>query len=171
MRKIVLLVSFFILSFVGFSQQDNIPKEVKEYIQSRSDNQINASIVVGFINGDNVAYYSFGKTAIENGKEVDENTVFEIGSISKTFTTTLLALKVNSGEMNLNDPVSKYLPKTVNIPTRNGQEITLKHLATHTSALPRMPDNFSPSNPLNPFADYTKAVSYTHLTLPTNREV
>lgn len=163
MRKIVLLVSFFILSFVGFSQQDNIPKEVKEYIQSRIDNQINASIVVGFINGDNVTYYSFGKTAIENGKEVDENTVFEIGSISKTFTTTLLALKVNSGEMNLNDPVSKYLPKTVNIPTRNGQEITLKHLATHTSALPRMPSNFSPSNPLNPFADYTKEQLYSFL--------
>lgn len=163
MRKIVLLVSFFILSFVGFSQQDNIPKEVKEYIQSRIDNQINASIVVGFINGDNVTYYSFGKTAIENGKEVDENTVFEIGSISKTFTTTLLALKVNSGEINLNDPVSKYLPKTVNIPTRNEQEITLKHLATHTSALPRMPSNFSPSDPLNPFADYTKEQLYSFL--------
>lgn len=167
MRKIVLFVSLFILSFVGFSQQDNIPKEVKEYIQSRIDNQINASIVVGFINGDNVTYYSFGKTAIENGKEVDENTVFEIGSISKTFTTTLLALKVNSGEMNLNDPVSKYLPKTVNIPTRNGQEITLKHLATHTSALPRMPDNFSPSNPLNPYADYTKEQLYTFLSKHT----
>ncbi|OIQ22319.1 serine hydrolase [Lacinutrix sp. MedPE-SW] len=167
MRKIVLFVSLFILSFVGFSQQDNIPKEVKENIQSRIDNQINASIVVGFINGDNVTYYSFGKTAIENGKEVDENTVFEIGSISKTFTTTLLALKVNSGEMNLNDPVSKYLPKTVNIPTRNGQEITLKHLATHTSALPRMPDNFSPSNPLNPFADYTKEQLYTFLSKHT----
>ncbi|MGB6268753.1 MAG: serine hydrolase, partial [Olleya sp.] len=71
------------------------------------------------------------------------------------FTTTLLALKVNNGEMSLDDPISKYLPKSVKVPTRNDKEITLLHLATHTSGLPRMPDNWSPANPDNPFADYT----------------
>jgi CubicO group peptidase (beta-lactamase class C family) len=55
----------------------------------------------------------------------------------------------------LDDPVDKYLPAGVHAPSRNGKAITLIDLATHTSGLPRMPTNFKPSNPLNPYADYT----------------
>ena len=155
MKKIMLLFSLIILSVATHAQQEKIPTEVKEYVQSRIDNQINVGIVIGYINGDSVDYYSYGNTAIENGVAVNEASVFEIGSISKTFTATLLALKVNSGAMNLDDPISKYLPKSVKVPTRNGKVITLKHLATHTSGLPRMPDNFTPADPTNPYADYT----------------
>lgn len=163
MKKIILLISFIIISFCGVAQEAKISNQVKEYIQSRIENQMNVGIVVGFIDNDAVEYYSYGNTAIENGTAVNEESVFEIGSISKTFTATLLALKVNSGEMNLDDPISKYLPKTVKTPTRNGKKITLKHLATHTSGLPRMPDNFTPKNPKNPYADYTKEQLYTFL--------
>jgi len=163
MKKIILFISIFTFSLTSFAQESNIPTEVKEYIQARVNNQINVGIVVGYINGEETDLYSFGKTEIENGVAVNETSVFEIGSISKTFTATLLALKVNSGEMSLDDPISKYLPKTVKVPTRNGQEITLKHLATHTSALPRMPNNFEPKNPKNPFADYTIEQLYSFI--------
>src|SRR5208282_6809516 len=44
---------------------------------------------------------------------------------------------VQRGEMKLDDPVQKYLPASVHMPMRNGKEITLLHLATHTSGLPR----------------------------------
>ena len=46
------------------------------------------------------------------------------------------------GEVKLSDPVSKYLPESVHMPTRNGKQITLLDLATHHSGLPRMPSNF-----------------------------
>lgn len=163
MKKLLCIALILLLSFQVKAQDSKIPTEVKEYIQSRVENQINVGIVVGYINGDIVDYYSFGNTAIENGTPVNKESVFEIGSISKTFTATLLALKVNSGEMSLDDPISKYLPKTVNVPTRNGKEITLKHLATHTSALPRMPDNWSPANDKNPFQDYTYENLYSFI--------
>ena len=163
MKKLLLILTVLLFSFQANAQETKIPEEVKTYIQSRVNNQVNVGIVVGYIVGDQVDYYSFGNTAMTNGAPVDKNSVFEIGSISKTFTTTILALKVNNGEMSLDDPISKYLPETVKVPTKNGKEITLKHLATHTSALPRMPDNMEPKDVNNPFADYTYDKLYSFI--------
>jgi CubicO group peptidase (beta-lactamase class C family) len=59
------------------------------------------------------------------------------------------------GEVNLDDPVAKHLPPEVRVPERNGRKITLLDLSTQSSGQPRMPDNLRPSNPANPYADYT----------------
>jgi CubicO group peptidase (beta-lactamase class C family) len=160
MKKTIFLFSFIFLSFAITAQQTKISKEIKDHIKARVDNGINVAIVVGFIDGDSVEFFSYGKTALTNGKDVDENTVFEIGSISKTFTTIMLADEILKGNMKLSDPLSKYLPGDVKVPSRNNRIITLKDLATHSSALPRMPTNFTPTNPNNPYADYTIELAY-----------
>ena len=90
--------------------------------------------------------------------------VFEIGSITKVFTGTLLAEMARRGEVRLEDPVRMYLPETVVMPARNGEEIRLVDLATHRSGLPRMPSNFRPADPTNPYADYTPGLLYGFLT-------
>jgi CubicO group peptidase (beta-lactamase class C family) len=91
----------------------------------------------------------------------DGQTVYEIGSVSKTFTATLLADAVERGKMKLNDPVQKYLPAGVKMPVgKDGAQITLLHLTTHTSGLPRMPSNFAPADAGNPYADYTLKQMY-----------
>ena len=89
--------------------------------------------------------------------------VFEIGSINKTFTGTLLADMVNKNEVALADPISKYLPAGVTAPSRNGRSITLLDLATHRSGLPRLPDNHTPADRANPYADYTIEKLYAFL--------
>ena len=121
-------------------------------------------IVVGIVNakGNQVVGYGSLKKS-EPSKKPDGNTVFEIGSVSKVFTSLLLADLVNRGEVALEDPVSKYLPKTVSMPTYDGKEITLLDLATHSSALPRMPDNLSPRDVQNPYADYSVEQMYDFL--------
>lgn len=144
-------------------QNKNISEEVKENIKSRVDNGINTGIVVGVITSDGVSYYSYGVKSLETKEPVDENTVFEIGSISKTFTGILLADMVEKGELNLNTPLQQLLPKGVTAPTRNGESIRLYHLSNHTSSLPRMPDNFTPVNPANPYVDYTEEQLYAFL--------
>ena len=73
----------------------------------------------------------------------DGETIFEIGSVTKVFTALLLSDMALRGEVKLNDPISKYLPATVHVPTRNGKQITLLDLATHYSGLPRMPNNYN----------------------------
>ncbi|SFN81449.1 CubicO group peptidase, beta-lactamase class C family [Bizionia echini] len=159
----MLLFFAFFLSFSTYSQNQLISDAVKNHIQARVENGLNVGIVIGMIDGETTEYYSFGNTSVKSGIPVNEHTVFEIGSITKVFTTTLLADEVLKGHMALTDPASKYLPKSVTLPTRNGKEITLNDLATHTSALPRMPDNFNPKDPLNPYVDYTPEMMYVFL--------
>ncbi len=67
------------------------------------------------------------------------------------------------GELKLDDPIAKYLPASVKIPERNGPQITIVDLATHTSGLPRMPANFRPKDPENPYADYGVDALYSFL--------
>jgi CubicO group peptidase (beta-lactamase class C family) len=94
---------------------------------------------------------------------VDSNGVFEIGSITKAFTATILADMVVRGEARLDDPVAKYLPSSAHVPSRNGHQITLLDLATQSSGLPRMPANFAPRDPTNPYADYSVDQMYAFL--------
>ena len=86
----------------------------------------------------------------------DADTVFEIGSITKVFTALLLADMALKGEVSLDDPAAKYLPEGAAMPSRNGEEITLRHLSQHTSGLPSLPDNMPFSDPQDPYADYTE---------------
>lgn len=160
----VLLVLFQILLTGCQAQNNYISEEVKENIKSRVDNGTNTGIVVGLITSDGVTYYRYGVKSLETNEQVDENSVFEIGSISKTFTGILLAEMVLKGELSLDTPLQQLLPEGVKAPTRNGQSIKLYQLSNHTSSLPRMPDNFNPSNPANPFADYSEKQLYDFLT-------
>ena len=113
-------------------------------------------MVVGIVDEDGQRVVSYGKADNGDSPEVNGDTLFEIGSVTKTFTTLLLEDMIERGEMRLDDPVRKYLPDSVKVPTYHGREITLLHLATHTSALPSDPDNLSPSHWNNPYAGYTK---------------
>jgi CubicO group peptidase (beta-lactamase class C family) len=84
----------------------------------------------------------------------DGNTVYEIGSISKVFTGILLADAVHRGEVGLEQSLETLLP-TNGTPEYRLGPISLRHLATHTSGLPRLPNNMRRADPANPYADYT----------------
>ena len=121
------------------------------------------AIVVGWVDEHGPHVIGLGRTRLEGGNEADGKTVFEIGSVSKVFTSLLLALAVEKGEVKLDDPVAKYLPPEAKVPSRGGRQITLLDLSTHHSGLPRMPDNFTPNDPEDPYADYTAAQMYAFL--------
>jgi CubicO group peptidase (beta-lactamase class C family) len=149
---------FLIISLASqsvFGQDDTTNSYVKEYIKRIVDNGKSTSVIIGIINEKGRHIFSYGELEKGSGKKPDENTLYGIGSITKLFTCFLLADMVKRGELNLDDPISKFLPDSVKTPTQNGKEITLYHLATHTSGLPTRPNNLSPANPDNPYADYT----------------
>src|SRR5262245_29476613 len=88
--------------------------ELRKIIQDRVDlYKKTVGIAVGLVNEKGTRVVSYGKTARESGRDVNADTVFEIGSVTKVFTAILLAGMVERGEVSLNDPLSKYLPKTV----------------------------------------------------------
>ena len=73
----------------------------------------NASIVVGIITPNGTQVYGYGNISKANSTKVNGNTIFNIASIAKTFTTTLLADMIKQGLVNLEDPIERYLPATV----------------------------------------------------------
>lgn len=161
-KKILILI---ILLFTFHKANAQTDKELADILRGRVEvGKTNQSIVIGVIDEKGTRFTSYGKTSKTTGaKNSNENTVFEIGSITKAFTGTLLAEAVKRGEVKLDDPVSKFLPSTVKMPTRGGREITLLDLATHVSALPRLPGNFAPKDNQNPYADYTVEQMYDFL--------
>lgn len=163
MKAFRLLLIIWIAMPSVIAQDLSIPEDIKTYIDTRVDEDFNPSIVLTYITEETEENYYSGQTQLEGGRDVDENTVYEIGSISKVFTTILLANEVLKGRMSLDDPIVKYLPTEVKAPSRDGKQITLKDLATHTSGLPRMPGNFKPADAKNPFADYTLEQLYAFL--------
>ena len=146
-----------------------IPDSVIRNVRTRVERGDNVSIVIGVIGPDGRRVVGYGTTMLTGGKVPDENTVFEIGSITKAMTGTLLANMVRRGEVRLDDPVGKFLPEHVRVPTRNGKSMTLVDLATHTSALPRLPSNMKRADPADPYADYTVAQMYDFLSNHTLR--
>ncbi len=160
-----IFITLFLLTgfFPGAFSQTTIPVAVSDNIKARVDNGVNTGIVVGIIDADGSRYYSYGVKSLESKEPVNEYSVFEIGSITKTFTGILLADMVIKGEVKLDDPLQNYLPAGITAPTRNGATIKLVQMSNHTSSLPRMPDNFNPANPANPFADYSEKQVYDFL--------
>lgn len=172
MKKIITLLLFISIGYTATAQENKISNEVKDHIKSRVDEGINAGIVVALIDGENVEYFSYGTADSKTGRKVDENSIFEIGSISKTFTGIMIADEIVNGKMKTSDPLSKYLPETVKVPTKNGREVTINDVATHSSSLPRMPDNFKPTNLNNPYADYTIEMAYEFISgVEIDREI
>ncbi len=139
-------------------------EEIHRLLVGRIDLQHQGvGIVVGVIGPSGRRIVTYGKSGQADGGPLDGDTEFEIGSITKVFTALILADMVRDGEVKLDDPVAKYLPPDVHVPTRGGKAITLVDLATHTSGLPRLPLNLAPKDPANPYADYTVDQLYQFL--------
>lgn len=160
MRSIALSV-FTAIAFAGVAQAqapafpDNAA--LTEMLKARVEDGRATGLVLGVMEADGatriVSYGDPGANAAPLGAE----TVFEIGSVTKTFTTTLLADMVMKGEVKLDVPAQQYAPPGMTLPTRNGKAITLANLAEQNSGLPRLPGNLDLSSVdmSNPYAAYT----------------
>ena len=138
----------------------NIDETMRSILEVRHS-YVKKGVVVGaVVKGNSIEYFSIGDTT---NLETLKQQFFEIGSISKVFTSLLLQTAVNNKEVSLNDEANKYFPAGKKAPTFSNQNFTLLHLTNHTSGLVRLPGNFAPKNPMNPYADYTAAQMYQYL--------
>ena len=113
--------------------------------------------VAAIIDANGTRVVTAGQSGAANERALGGDSVFELGSITKVFTALLLADMAHRGEVALDDPVAKYLPPQARPRAFDGKPITPLDLATYTSGLPRMPTNFHPADPRNPYAGYTLA--------------
>jgi D-alanyl-D-alanine-carboxypeptidase/D-alanyl-D-alanine-endopeptidase len=123
--------------------------KVDEAIQPFLDAGWMKAVSVALVRGDEVFFRGYGGA--------DATTLFEIGSVTKVFTGLCLADAVVRHQLSLADPLAKLLPADLGVPTYGNTPIRLEDLATQSSGLPRMPDNFHPAKPDDPYADYGAA--------------
>jgi D-alanyl-D-alanine-carboxypeptidase/D-alanyl-D-alanine-endopeptidase len=170
LEKIPMLVLAVVILFVfAFGQSVSEPAmpsdaDIRQLLVDRIDVQRQSvGIVVGVIGPERRRVISYGHLEKGDPRALNGDTIFEIGSATKVFTSLLLADMVQRGEVSLDDPVAKYLPPGAKMPERNGRSITLVDVATHTSGLARMPTNFNPKDLANPYADYSVEQLYQFL--------
>src|SRR3954462_12153798 len=150
----------------GTTFAELLPKaEMDRFVQPLVDGEWCQSIVVVLVDRDGKrVVYGYGRTSPNaNGSAPDGKTIYEIGSATKAFTGVLLADMVQRGQVSLDDPVQKLLPAEVKLPQKGEHPMTLLDLATHRSGLPRLPENLTPKDPGNPYADYTEKQLYAFL--------
>ena len=155
--RLVILLMLATLARAGASD------DIRAILVNRVDQKKAVGIIVATIDAHGRNTVAYGAVAKDRSDAPDGNTVFEIGSVTKVFTSLLLADMVERGEVRLDEPVADLLPKTVKVPSHNGRQITLLDLSTQSSGLPRLPANLLPADFTNPYADYTPAKLYEFL--------
>ena len=137
--------------------------EIRSIMANRVETGRAVGIVTGVIDEKGRQVIATGKVSLDGTQAPDGDTVYEIGSVTKVFTSLILADMIEKGEVKPDDPVSKFLPAAVKVPSRNGRQITLLDLSMQVSGLPRLPDNMKPADPANPYADYDAPKLYDFL--------
>jgi CubicO group peptidase (beta-lactamase class C family) len=135
---------------------------IRAILAPRVDAAPGSGIVVGLLENGKTRVIAAGPPDAATRRPLDERSVFEIGSVTKVFTTTLLADMVRRGEVRYDQPVTDLLPKSVHVPEKGGRKITLLDLATQRSGLPRSPDNLATSGD-NPYGAYSVDSLYAFL--------
>jgi D-alanyl-D-alanine-carboxypeptidase/D-alanyl-D-alanine-endopeptidase len=162
-RRSVLLGGAALLLGSSRTRAQSLPEQdLSAILKERVDvGRETMGMVAGMIEGGRHTVATYGHSGSD--RPLDAATVFEIGSITKVFTGLLFADMVLRGEVAPDDPAAKFLPDSVKMPDFEGAPITLLDLATYTSGLPRMPSNFAPKDPKNPYVDYTAERLYDYL--------
>jgi CubicO group peptidase (beta-lactamase class C family) len=151
------IICLALLSFTMQSEAlgEDFTDAIRAYLQQRVEaQQMSGCIVVGIVDDHGSRVVSYGKLDNGTDKQADGDTLFNIYSATGTFTHLLLQDMADRGELNLDDPVAKYLPGSVHVPTYNGKQITLRILAKETSGLPDFYPGLNPKRADNYLADF-----------------
>ena len=132
---------------------NSYPTKITEIIFSKSKNfPNNTQLSIAIIQSGEINYYGIIKENDTIKPTINQGKVFEIGSITKVFTSTVLASLVEDKKLKLTDKINTYY----SFPFKNNIKISFESLANHTSGLPRLPENLDPKNEINPYKDYGK---------------
>jgi len=156
------LVALWLVATAGAAAEFPTDAEVREMLRHRVEvSQSAIGMVVGLVDASGTRVVAYGHARRGSDELVTGDSVFEVGSVTKVFTSLLLAQMVESGEVRLDDPVALYAPPSVN--SRRAREVTLLHLSRHTAGFPPYPDNMKPVDPLNPLDVYTNEALFAFL--------
>lgn len=144
------------------AQDTLINSLVKSYMQS----PYNCGISIAFRKNEQNHFYNYGETARNSNTASTVNSVYELGSMSSTFTGLLLAKALTEKKLTLEDDIRDYLPGKYPNLIFYGKVIRIKHLINHCAALPLFPANMKTQvdyDSLNPYKNYSKEMVLAYL--------
>ena len=166
-KKWLTLVLIFFSFGHGFAQGN---KELKTFIQhnvdSIYDKETPPGIVVGILNNGQRDYFTAGFADPDKQMPFDSATIFEIGSITKTFTAYVLTAVLVENKIADTGSIIKYLPDSVQ-QNKQLEGISFLSLMNHTSGLPRLPGNMKMDNARQPYALYSSTELFAYLKTAT----
>lgn len=132
---------------------NSFPNDISNIIFSKTkDFPENTQVSIAIIQNGKTNYYGIIKLNDTIRPIENQDKVFEIGSITKVFTSTVLASLVEEGKIKLTDEINPFYP----FPFKDNIKLNFKDLANHTSGLPRLPENFDLTNQIDPYKSYGK---------------
>ncbi len=152
---------------VGFGWSQTLDDVVKQFAEINIHTDKGGGIVIGYVHD--------GQTEVKilGNETLNEQTIFEIGSLTKPLTGLLLANLVNKGEVRLEDSINTLLPSESQKPEFDA--VTLQSLATHTSGLPRLPPTMNwiwmLRNSADPYAAFGETELYEALAKTTPKDI
>lgn len=144
----------------------SLDKVVDSIAKTHMTNSKNSGLSIGIIQDGKTHFYHYGETKKESNNLPTNNTIYEIGSISKTFTGYLLAQAIADKKVSLDSDIRKYLVQKYPNLEFEGNPILIKHLVSHTSTLPRLPEDLDKQpnyDQENPYANYSKEMVAAYL--------
>ena len=136
--------------------QQKLPADIEKEVQNRIDTGYHLNTVIGIIDKNGTRFYNYGQMSLTDSLKPNENSIFEIGSIAKVFTTALLADLELDKEIEISNSIKHYMPVFEQVLANSNRDITLEDLINHTSGLPRNPTNVNRDDS-NRLSDYSKA--------------
>src|SRR3954469_19398494 len=154
MKSVVLLLSAFFMTSFGFAKP---PADVQAQLDAWITGRL-GGVALAWVDADGVAFFTAGKFSSNDPRPITPDTQFEIGSVTKVFTSLLLAESERLGKVKRDDPAAKYLLPAEDAAQTSLSKISLLSLATHSSGLPRLPANIgaNPDANADPYAKYTR---------------
>ncbi|MCK5907573.1 MAG: beta-lactamase family protein, partial [Flavobacteriales bacterium] len=134
LRTTILLIT--LLLSTNFVDAQISSQEIDDLVIENIEKFNTVGIAVGIVKDGEIIYAKgFGVKSLDSKKKVDKNTAFGIGSNSKAFTTTALAILVDEGKLKWNDKVTKYIPEFKMYNSYVTENFTIEDLLTHRSGL------------------------------------
>ncbi len=168
MKKTIRLLILSIGIFVSCQKNDMEPSltsEIEKLVNENIESENLAGVAIGVYHNGEKSHYFFGKKDLSTGEKIDELTIFEIGSITKTFTALLFANAVTQNQVSLNDTIDGFFPLNMQVPYKDGVHISFLNLLNHTSGLPSEPDNLPAEQPVANFDETALANYFNNLQL------
>ncbi len=145
------------------SQERFIKQIGNDYTAKKNFN----ALMVGVVKGDSANIYTFGQKQPDQPGQPTADSYFEIGTLTKVFTTAMFQDMINKGQLDPEAPANHFLPDSIHLSSKGDTPVQLKHLATHTAGLPRVDEEYfyERSRDIirvsqNPYKNYTEAKLY-----------